>query len=130
MTALGALVALTWSCSTALAAGDAAAGQHVFARCAACHSVTAGANGIGPSLAGMFGRKSGTEAGYNYSPALKDANITWDEATLDKFLQGPSALVHGTKMFVSVPSSTDRRDVIAYLETLSPSPNASAASKR
>ena len=118
LTALGAVVALTWSWSTTLAAGDAAAGQHVFGRCAACHSVTAGANGIGPSLAGVFGRKSGTEAGYNYSPALKDANITWDEATLDKFLQGPSSLVHGTKMFVNLPNETDRQNVIAYLDTL------------
>jgi len=100
------------------AAGDAAAGQKVYARCAGCHSTTEGQNKIGPSLAGVVGRKSGTEVGYNYSPAMKNANITWDDATLDKFLTSPARLVHGTKMFMNLPSSTDRQNVIAYLDTL------------
>jgi cytochrome c len=69
-------------------------------------------------LAGVVGRKSGTVAGYSYSPAMKSANITWDDAALDKFLANPAGDVHGTKMFISVPSSTDRQNVIAYLGTL------------
>src|SRR5258708_38429024 len=72
--------------STAEAAGDAAAGEQVFARCAVCHSTKAGENKIGPSLAGVFCRKSGSEPSYNYSPALKSAGITWDEQELDKYL--------------------------------------------
>lgn len=104
--------------STAGAAGDAAAGKEVFARCAACHSTTPGENKIGPSLAGVFGRKSGSEAGYSYSPALKASSITWDEHTLDQFLANPAADVHGTKMFISVPDAADRQNVIAYLKTL------------
>jgi cytochrome c len=104
--------------SSAKAAGDAKAGQQVFARCAACHSTTPGENKIGPSLAGLFGRKNGSEPGYNYSPALKAANITWDEHNLDQFLANPTADVHGTKMFISVPAAADRRNVISYLETL------------
>ncbi len=48
---------------------------------------------------------------------MTSANLTWDDATLDKFLANPAGLVHGTKMFISVPSSTDREDVIAYLDT-------------
>jgi cytochrome c len=104
--------------SVARAAGDAAAGQQVFARCLACHSTAPGENKIGPSLAGVFGRKSGSEPGYDYSPALKAANITWDEHTLDQFLANPAADVHGTKMFISVPDATDRQNVIAYLKTL------------
>jgi cytochrome c len=104
--------------SSAKAAGDAKAGQQVFARCAACHSTTPGDNKIGPSLAGLFGRKSGSEPGYNYSPALKAANITWDEHNLDQFLANPAADVHGTKMFISVPAAADRQNVISYLETL------------
>ena len=75
---------------------------------------------IGPSLAGVFGRKSGTEAGFDYSPALKAAAITWDDMALDKFLQNPGADVHGTKMVVSVPGNDDRQNVIAYLKTLKP----------
>jgi cytochrome c len=104
--------------SGASAAGDAAAGRQVFVRCAGCHSTAPDQNKIGPSLAGVFGRKSGTEAGYSYSAALKASNITWDEHSLDQFLTNPGADVHGTKMFISVPNETDRQNVIAYLETL------------
>src|SRR5262245_50566423 len=113
-TAIGPMVVA----SSASAAGDATAGQQVFARCAACHSTTPGENKIGPSLAGVFGRKSGSAPGYNYSPALKAASITWDEHTLDQFLANPAADVHGTKMFINVPGAADRKNVISYLETL------------
>ena len=75
---------------------------------------------IGPSLAGVVGRKSGTEPGFNYSPALKSANVTWSAGTLDKFLQGPGNFIHGTRMFLNVPSASDRQNVIAYLGTLKP----------
>ena len=104
--------------SKAEAAGDAAAGEHVFARCVVCHSPKAGENKIGPSLAGVFGRKSGSAPGYDYSPALKSAGITWDERELDKYLSNPPADVHGTKMVISVPNAEDRQNVIAYLKTL------------
>jgi cytochrome c len=79
-----------------------------------------GVNKIGPSLAGIFGSKSGAVPGYDFSPALKAANITWDETALDKFLQNPAADVHGTKMFISVPSAENRQNIIAYLKTLKP----------
>jgi cytochrome c len=61
------------------------------------------------------------EDGYSYSP--KNANITWDDATLDKFLASPADVVHGTKMFMNLPSSTDRQNVIAYLDTLKRQPD-------
>ena len=109
---------LLFGASAGHATGDAAAGQKLFAKCAACHSTAAGENKIGPSLADVVGRKSGTEPGYSYSAAMKSANITWDDASLDKFLTRPGGFVHGTKMFLSIPSSTDRQNVIAYLETL------------
>jgi cytochrome c len=104
--------------SKAKAAGDAAAGEHVFARCIVCHSAKAGENKIGPSLAGVFGRKSGSEPGYNYSPALKSAGITWDDQELDKYLANPGADIHGTKMLISLPNAEDRKHVIAYVKTL------------
>jgi cytochrome c len=106
------------SSSVVRAAGDPTAGQQVFARCAICHSTTPGENKVGPSLAGVFGRKSGSEPGYDYSSALKSANITWDEHSLDQFLTNPQADVQGTKMFITVPDATERQNVIAYLETL------------
>jgi cytochrome c len=99
-------------------AADAAAGEHVFVRCVVCHSPKAGENKIGPSLASVFGRQSGSAPGYDYSPALKSAGITWDEQELDKYLTNPPADVHGTKMVISVPSAEDRQNVIAYLKTL------------
>ena len=103
---------------TAHAQGDAAAGEKVFAHCAACHSNKPGENKFGPSLAGVVGRKSGTEPGYSYSSALKGLNITWDEKTLDEWLQGPGKFARGTKMVYSMPDEKDRQDVIAYLKTL------------
>jgi cytochrome c len=102
----------------AYAQGDAADGEKVFAHCAPCHSNKPGENKFGPSLAGVFGRKSGTEPGYNYSSAMKGANVTWDEKTLDEYLQGPGKFVRGTKMVYLIPNEKDRQDVIAYLKTL------------
>ena len=105
--------------SAALAAGDHAAGEKVFAsHCAVCHATVPGENKIGPSLAGVVGSKSGTVPGYDFSPAMKNANVTWDDANLDKFLANPTGFVQGTKMFVNLPNETDRQNVIAYLNTL------------
>jgi cytochrome c len=103
---------------TVHAQGDAAAGEKVFAHCAPCHSNKPGENKFGPSLAGVIGRKSGTEPGYNYSSAMKEANVIWDEKSLDEYLQGPGKFVRGTKMVYFVPNEKDRQDVIAYLKTL------------
>jgi cytochrome c2 len=101
-------------------AEDGVAGKQIFAtHCAACHAVTPGGGKIGPSLAGVYERPSGSIQGFNYSPALKKAQLTWDSATLDKWLQNPSRVVRGTTMFATVPSSTDRKRLIAYLKTLS-----------
>lgn len=113
------LIGVLASSSTVLAAGDPTAGQTVFAeRCAACHSTKPDDNNIGPSLAGIVGSKSGTVPGFSFSSAMKDANVTWDDANLDKYLADPNGFVHGTKMFVNLPSETDRQNVIAYLNTL------------
>jgi cytochrome c2 len=119
--ALGAVAALPQGSPPALVAGDATAGEQTFTvTCSVCHSTEPGVNKIGPSLAGIAGSKSGAVPNYNFSPALKAANIRWDEQTLDKFLENPSADVHGTRMPISVPDPEDRRNIIAYLETLKP----------
>jgi cytochrome c len=66
----------------------------------------------------VVGRKSGSEEGFSYSPAMKAANKTWDAATLDTYLADPRAAVPGTKMiFPGLKNETDRKNVIAYLET-------------
>lgn len=111
-------MSLAWLASAATPAGAPTAAD--FSRCAGCHSTQAGQNKLGPSLAGVFGRTSGSVPGYTYSAALKNAHLTWDEQTLDKFLQNPGGLVHGTKMFATVPEPDTRQRVIAYLKSLSP----------
>jgi nitrite reductase (NO-forming) len=98
------------------AAGDASAGRLVFRKCQACHSTEPGKNMLGPSLADIIGRKAGTEAGYNYSPSMKSADITWNAQTLDKYLSDPAQVVPGNKMpFPGLKTDHDRADVIAYL---------------
>jgi len=113
------LIKILVTSSPALAAGDPAAGEKVFAaHCAVCHATTPGENKVGPSLAGIAGSKSGTVPGFDFSAAMKNADLTWDDADLDKFLANPTGFMHGTKMFVNLPSETDRQNVIAYLNTL------------
>jgi cytochrome c len=114
-----AVLALVLNSTLAFGAEDQVAGQHDFAvRCASCHGTTVGEKKVGPSLAGVFRRASGSVAGFRYSPALRNAHLTWDSTTLDKWLTNPSGLVHGTTMFANVPTSTDRQNLIAYLKTL------------
>lgn len=97
-------------------AGDPAAGEKVFNQCKACHTVQAGQNRVGPSLAGVVGRKAGAVEGFKYSDAMKNANITWDAATLDKYLADPKGFIPGNKMvFPGLKTEADRANVIAYL---------------
>jgi cytochrome c len=113
------LIKILLTSSTALAAGDPSAGQAVFAtHCAVCHSTESGVNKIGPSLAGIVGSKGGTVPGFDFSAAMNEANVTWNDTNLDKFLANPVGFIHGTKMFVNLPSETDRQNVIAYLHML------------
>jgi cytochrome c2 len=124
---VAALVPFSTS-TLAFGAEDPVAGQHVFAvRCVSCHGTTVGEKKMGPTLAGVFGHASGSVADFRYSPALKNAHLTWDDTTLGKWLANPSGLVRGTTMFVNVPSGTDRQNLIAYLKTLSAGPNATPA---
>lgn len=98
------------------AAPAALAGQAIFEqRCAACHSVEPDDNEVGPSLAGVVGRKAGSLAGYNYSPALKASGKVWTRPQLDQFLAAPQKLVPGTKMPMAVPAADQRQALTAYL---------------
>jgi cytochrome c len=117
--ATAAIATILLGSSTALAAGDPAAGKSVFAsHCAICHSINPGENKTGPSLAGIVGSKSGTVPGFNFSSAMKNAGVTWGDTSLDKFLANPTGFIHGAMMFVALPNGNDRQNVIAYLDTL------------
>lgn len=114
---LAASAAFAVSTGQALAAGDAAAGEKVFAKCKACHQVGEGAkNAVAPELNGIAGRKAGGAEGYNYSEPMKASGITWDEASFKEFIKNPKAKVAGTKMiFQGLASDKDQDDVWAYL---------------
>jgi len=103
---------------------DPQRGANLFAqRCAACHALDR--NKIGPMLGDIVGRRAGTAAGYDYSPALRAAAIRWSPETLNRWLAGPQQFLPGARMPVSEPDATIRRDIIAYLEA--PDPPARAA---
>lgn len=91
-------------------------GEQAFAMCAACHSRDAGApQRMGPNLRRVVGRKAGSNPGFDYSPALKASNITWDAAQLDAYLAAPAKHVPGTRMVIAVPDPARRQALIEYL---------------
>jgi cytochrome c len=95
------------------------AGRQAFQECMACHSVKPADNGAGPSLAGIFNSKAATVPGFEFSGPMKRSGLTWDEATLDKFLADPQAVVPGTRMpYSGMTDTTERAALIKYLETL------------
>lgn len=115
--ALCAVAFLSFAASPAYADGDVANGAKIYpAKCGACHALDV--NKIGPMQRGVVGRKAGVAVGYTYSPALKTSGITWDVATIDKWLVNPAALVPGTKMTLRLPDAKDRADIIAYLKSV------------
>lgn len=103
---------------TPAVAQDAQAGAIVFRRCAVCHSTT-GTISVGPPLNGVVGRAAGVVPRYTYSKAMTSRGLVWDQATLDKFLTRPQAVVPGTRMgFAGLADAKERQDLIAYLATL------------
>jgi cytochrome c len=111
--------ALGLLCEEALAQDDARAAQLAFNNhCRTCHVTAEGDNRLGPSLYGVIGRKAGTAPGYTYSSAMADAGFVWDEATIDRFITNPEAVVPGNNMkpFTGVADAEERARIIAHLE--------------
>ena len=99
---------------------DPATGQRLFrSQCGVCHSPQPGRNVIGPSLFGVVGRHSGSIGDFHYSSANRQSGLTWDPATLDRYLAAPQQVVPGTLMsFPGLKDPDQRLAVIAYLKTL------------
>ncbi|MCP1468395.1 cytochrome c [Sphingobium sp. OAS761] len=108
------------SLNTLLASADVAAGEKVFAKCAACHTVNqGGANGIGPNLWATVGEPIGQgKGGFAFSDALKSKGGAWSFENLDHWLTSPREFAPGTKMtFAGLGNPADRANLIAWMNT-------------
>jgi len=126
------------SLATLLSTADPAAGEKVFAKCVACHTINqGGANGIGPNLFGVMGEGIGTgHAGFAFSNALKSKGGTWTFEAMDAWLKSPRAFADGTKMsFAGLSNPEDRANILVYLNSMGahqlplPTPEAAPAAE-
>lgn len=113
-----AVAAFLAASSVGALAQDVEAGQRSFNKCRPCHQVGEGAkNIVGPILNGLWGRKSGTIEGYNYTDANKNSGITWDDATFTDYIKDPKAKIPGTKMvFAGIKNEKEINDLMAFLK--------------
>jgi cytochrome c len=119
-TILAALAAAVLFAAPALAEGDAAKGEKVFAKCKACHENEKGVNKVGPTLKGVVGRKAGSVEGFKYSEAMAakgTEGLVWDEANIASYLADPKGFVPKNKMALAALKKPEEiADVIAYLK--------------
>ena len=107
-----------------IAMGDVVAGEKVFKKCAACHSIVKGGkNNIGPALYNVVGRDVGAVGDYKYSKALAAYGNAWTFEELNGYLLKPAKWIKGTKMaFAGLRKEKDRASVILYLNQNSDNP--------
>jgi cytochrome c2 len=115
-----ALLSVAWLTMLSTGAVAEEPGETLFKKnCAICHTLEAGKNKIGPSLAGVVGRKAGSVPGFAYSAANKNSGDIWDAQTLDTYLADPRKFMPGTKMvFAGLKNLQDRKALIEYLKGL------------
>jgi cytochrome c len=116
---LALAVALALAAGTAAGVGaDAARGEQLYARCAACHALEY--DRVGPRHCDLLGRRAGSIQGFTYSLAMKHSELVWNKETLNRFLADPLKTVPGTTMtYAGVDDPKERADLIAYLGTAS-----------
>ena len=113
------------------AEGNPSRGANLFENCAACHSLEPNKNMTGPSLAGLWKRRAGTvESFTRYSPALASSDITWDDKTLDAWLENPQHVIPGNTMtFPGISNPQQRADLLAFLKQTTEPGSTSAAQR-
>jgi cytochrome c len=87
--------------------------------CRTCHSLKAGDNRLGPSLHGIIGAKAGQSAGYPYSQSLRQSGVTWDEATLDRWIGNPEAVIPNNNMkpYSGLADAAVRKKIVEFLKS-------------
>jgi cytochrome c len=109
------MLALATGAAGAAPKGDPKAGEEIYSRCLACHTLAS--DRVGPRHCGLFGRRAGSVKGFEYSDAMKHYKVVWNDKTLDHFLANPMKVVPGTNMtYAGVPDPGERADLIAYLK--------------
>ena len=117
MTRPRSILAATFTVLLAAGPAVAADGAKTFQlQCKTCHGAKSTA--MGPSLAGVAGRKVAGLGDFKYSAALAAKGGTWTDANLDAYLAAPGKFAPGGKMLVAVTNPADRAAVVAYMKTL------------
>lgn len=118
---LGISCVFAMHAGVAVAAGDPQKGEERYRACSACHSLEPGRHMTGPSLAGIWQRQAGTVEGFTrYSNVLKQADVIWDEPSLDAWLASPRTFIPGNRMtFRGLSDAAQRRDIVAFLRQIS-----------
>ena len=118
LTGMAYMLSLPSALSQAAQGTEGVSGQQAFNNaCRTCHMVREGDNRLGPNLYRVVGRKAGSLPDYAFSSAMKEADFVWDEQKLDRFIANPDEVVPGNNMkpFGGLPSSDDRKKIIAFL---------------
>ena len=111
------VAALAWV-QAAVAAATNDIGRATFEkRCTGCHSLDK--NKEGPRLRGVVGRQSASIPDFEYSAALKQANVLWGDESLDRWLKDPESVAPDNDMSFHVGDEKERKDIIAYLKSVS-----------
>ena len=112
-----AFALLTAATANVAQAGDLKRGEKLFEECRACHAIERGAQGVGPSLHGVFGRSAGAVEEFRYSPALRKSGITWTAQTIDAYITDPQKAIPANRMpYAGMPDAKDREDLMEYLQ--------------
>ena len=65
---------------------------------------------LGPSLAGIVGKKAGADPQLQLLAGSQESTVLWDVATLDAYLMDPQKMIPGNKMpFPGLKTENERR---------------------
>jgi cytochrome c len=78
----------------------------------------AGDSRLGPSLHGIIGAKAGQSAGYAYSQSLRQSGVTWNEATLERWIENPEAVIPNNNMkpYTGLADAAVRKKIVEFLK--------------